>query len=77
MPVLQGFRGGNHYGYAGNILYADLSKGTVTPKPYPDNLKRSVFGGLGQGVEARTAARPVLCCPRLGRRGQANTAEIE
>jgi aldehyde:ferredoxin oxidoreductase len=37
-------------GYAGTILYADLSKGTVTKKPFPPELKRFYLGGRGIGV---------------------------
>ena len=37
-------------GYAGTILYADLSRNTVTKKLFPPELKRLYLGGRGIGV---------------------------
>jgi aldehyde:ferredoxin oxidoreductase len=38
-------------GYAGRILYADLSKGSLEVKPFTDDLKRQYLGGRGLGVK--------------------------
>ncbi len=38
-------------GYAGRMLYADLSKGSLEVKPFPDGLKRQYLGGRGLGVK--------------------------
>ena len=38
---------GNQDGYAGTILYADLTKGTLTRKEFPPELKRQFLGGRG------------------------------
>jgi aldehyde:ferredoxin oxidoreductase len=35
--------------YAGTILYADLSSGTLDARPFPDDLKRTYLGGRGIG----------------------------
>ena len=37
-------------GYAGTLLYADLTSGTLTKKPFPAELKRQYLGGRGIGV---------------------------
>ena len=42
---------GNQDGYAGTILYADLTKGTLTRKEFPPELKRQFLGGRGIGVK--------------------------
>jgi aldehyde:ferredoxin oxidoreductase len=42
---------GDHDGYAGSILYADLTKGTLTKKEFPPELKRLFLGGRGIGVK--------------------------
>ena len=41
-------------GYAGNMVYADLSAGTVTIKPTPPELKKSYIGGRGFGIRLMT-----------------------
>jgi len=38
-------------GYANTILYVDLSKGSVTKKPFPAELKKNYLGGRGIGVK--------------------------
>ncbi len=38
-------------GYANTILYVDLTKGSVTKKPYPAELKKNYLGGRGLGVK--------------------------
>ncbi|WP_067048995.1 aldehyde ferredoxin oxidoreductase family protein [Methanofollis ethanolicus] len=37
-------------GYADRLLEVDLTAGTCTPVPYPDDLKRDYLGGRGLGV---------------------------
>lgn len=37
-------------GYAGTLLYADLSRGTLEKRPYPPELQRLYLGGRGLGV---------------------------
>jgi aldehyde:ferredoxin oxidoreductase len=41
-------------GYAGNIVYADLSAGTVTIRPTPPELKKMYIGGRGFGIRLLT-----------------------
>ncbi len=41
-------------GYAGNMVYADLSAGKVTIKPTPPELKKSYIGGRGFGIRLLT-----------------------
>ncbi len=41
-------------GYAGNMVYADLSAGTVTIKPTPPELKKEYLGGRGFGIRLLT-----------------------
>ena len=41
-------------GYAGNIVYADLSAGKVTIKPTPPELKTQYLGGRGFGIRLLT-----------------------
>ena len=41
-------------GYAGKMLYADLSAGTVTIRPTPPELKRDYIGGRGFGIRILT-----------------------
>ena len=41
-------------GYAGNIVYADLSAGTVTIRPTPPELKKMYVGGRGFGIRLLT-----------------------
>ena len=41
-------------GYAGNMVYADLSTGKVTIKPTPPELKKSYIGGRGFGIRILT-----------------------
>ena len=41
-------------GYAGNMVYADLSAGTVTIKPTPPKLKKEYIGGRGFGIRLLT-----------------------
>jgi len=41
-------------GYAGNIVYADLSAGTVTIKSTPPKLKEQFLGGRGFGIRLLT-----------------------
>ena len=38
-------------GYAGTLLFADLTKGTLIKKPFPQELKRQYLGGRGIGVK--------------------------
>jgi len=38
-------------GYANTILYVDLTKGSVTKKPFPAELKKNYLGGRGLGVK--------------------------
>ena len=38
-------------GYAGSILYVDLTKRSVQKKPLPDDLKKQFLGGRGFGVK--------------------------
>ena len=38
-------------GYAGTILYADLTNGTLIKKPFPQELKQQYLGGRGLGVK--------------------------
>ncbi len=38
-------------GYAGSILYVDLTKGSVQKKPLPGELKKQYLGGRGFGVK--------------------------
>jgi len=45
-------------GYAGTILYMDLSRNTVTKKPFPPELKRLYLGGRGIGVRLITDMVP-------------------
>ena len=39
-------------GYAGKMVYADLSAGKVTIKPTPPELKKLYLGGRGFGITA-------------------------
>ncbi|MEN6395240.1 MAG: aldehyde ferredoxin oxidoreductase family protein, partial [Methanoregula sp.] len=41
-------------GYAGKIVYADLSAGSVTIKPLPPKLKEEYIGGRGFGIRILT-----------------------
>jgi aldehyde:ferredoxin oxidoreductase len=41
-------------GYAGKMVYADLSAGTVTIKPTPPELKKMYIGGRGFGIRLLT-----------------------
>ena len=41
-------------GYAGKMVYADLSAGTVTIKPTPPKLKKEYIGGRGFGIRLLT-----------------------
>jgi aldehyde:ferredoxin oxidoreductase len=41
-------------GYAGNMVYADLSAGKVTIKPTPPELKKQYIGGRGFGIRLLT-----------------------
>jgi aldehyde:ferredoxin oxidoreductase len=41
-------------GYAGKMLYADLSAGTLAIKPTPPELKRDYMGGRGFGIRLLT-----------------------
>jgi aldehyde:ferredoxin oxidoreductase len=41
-------------GYAGKMVYADLSAGTVTIKPTPPELKKQYLGGRGFGIRLLT-----------------------
>ena len=41
-------------GYAGNMVYADLSAGVVTIKPTPPELKLNYLGGRGFGIRILT-----------------------
>ena len=41
-------------GYAGSIVYADLSAGKVTIKPTPPELKKQYHGGRGFGIRILT-----------------------
>ena len=41
-------------GYAGNMVYADLSAGKVTIKPTPPELKKLYLGGRGFGIRLLT-----------------------
>jgi aldehyde:ferredoxin oxidoreductase len=41
-------------GYAGKMVYADLSAGTVTIKPTPPELKQQYIGGRGFGIRLLT-----------------------
>jgi len=41
-------------GYAGNMVYADLSAGKVTIKPTPPELKKLYLGGRGFGIRILT-----------------------
>ncbi len=41
-------------GYAGNMVYVDLSTGTITIKPTPSELKKSYIGGRGFGIRLLT-----------------------
>jgi aldehyde:ferredoxin oxidoreductase len=41
-------------GYAGNMVYADLSAGKVTIKPTPPELKKLYHGGRGFGIRLLT-----------------------
>jgi aldehyde:ferredoxin oxidoreductase len=41
-------------GYAGNIVFADLSAGKVTIKPTPPELKKKYIGGRGFGIRLLT-----------------------
>ncbi len=41
-------------GYAGNMVYADLSAGKITIKPTPHELKKSYIGGRGFGIRLMT-----------------------
>lgn len=41
-------------GYAGNMVYVDLSTGTITIKPTPPELKKSYIGGRGFGIRLLT-----------------------
>jgi len=38
-------------GYAGSILYVDLSRGSVNRQPVPEDLKRQFLGGWDFGVK--------------------------
>ena len=41
-------------GYAGNIVYADLSDGKITIRPTPQELKTLYLGGRGFGIRLLT-----------------------
>jgi len=41
-------------GYAGNMVYVDLSTGAITIKPTPPELKKSYIGGRGFGIRLLT-----------------------
>ena len=41
-------------GYAGKMVYADLSAGTITIKPTPPELKKMYIGGRGFGIRLLT-----------------------
>ena len=41
-------------GYAGKMVYADLSAGSVTIKPTPPELKKEYIGGRGFGIRVLT-----------------------
>jgi aldehyde:ferredoxin oxidoreductase len=41
-------------GYAGKMVYADLSAGTATIKPIPPKLKKEYIGGRGFGIRLLT-----------------------
>lgn len=38
-------------GYAGTILYVDLTTGTLEPRLYPEDLQQQYFGGRGTVVD--------------------------
>ena len=38
-------------GYAGTLLFADLTNGTLAKKPFPPELKQQYLGGRGIGVK--------------------------
>lgn len=38
-------------GYAGSMLYVDLTKGSIQKKPLPEDLKQRYLGGRGFGVK--------------------------
>ncbi|HHX73925.1 MAG TPA: aldehyde ferredoxin oxidoreductase, partial [Firmicutes bacterium] len=39
------------YGYAGKMLFVDLSQGTLTEKPLTEKLARDFIGGYGIGAK--------------------------
>ncbi len=41
-------------GYAGNMVYVDLTSGTTAVKPTPPELKKSYIGGRGFGIRLLT-----------------------
>ena len=41
-------------GYAGKMVYADLSAGKITIKPTPPELKKQYMGGRGFGIRLLT-----------------------
>ena len=55
-------------GYAGNIVYADLSAGTVTIRPTPPELKKMYIGGRGFGIRLLTD----LVDPKIDPLGEKN-----
>jgi len=57
----------NPDGYAGTILYADLTKGSLTKKVFPSKLKRQFLGGRGIGVKLVNDMVPADADP-LGKR---------
>jgi aldehyde:ferredoxin oxidoreductase len=41
----------NGDGYAGSILFVNLTRGSMEAKPFPDELKRQYLGGRGLGIK--------------------------
>ena len=54
-------------GYAGTILYADLSRGIVTKKPFLKELKQLYLGGRGIGVRLVSDLVPADTDPLSGK----------
>jgi aldehyde:ferredoxin oxidoreductase len=53
-------------GYAGSILYVNLTEESIREKPYPDTWKRKYLGGRGLGVAIISEMVDPVCDPLGG-----------
>ena len=54
------------YGYAGKLLFVDLTSGTIEEEPLPEELCRDFIGGTGLGVRVLYERMPAHADPLGG-----------